>query len=166
RVPGLKFASVGASRGAKKGGASAGPRGPHAVRPQSRNIVSTRMEEALRGRPKSRLVAVQRPKAVKPALVNDSADRLDRMTLRSSSRLSNPLPFPPEPVAAPSGPGYLRATAASAKRGTDAPASATAAARGTKRRKQDAASTTDDVVSAESAPKSAKIGARRRSATK
>ncbi|KAJ2385829.1 hypothetical protein H4S02_004143 [Coemansia sp. RSA 2611] len=166
RVPGLKFASVGASRGAKKGGASAGSRGPHAVRPQSRNIVSTRMEEALRGRPKSRLVAVQRPKAVKPALVNDSADRLDRMTLRSSSRLSNSLPFPPEPVAAPSGPGYLRATAASAKRGTDAPASATAAARGTKRRKQDAASTTDDVVSAESAPKSAKIGARRRSATK
>ncbi|KAJ2489229.1 hypothetical protein IWW37_004155 [Coemansia sp. RSA 2050] len=171
RVPGLKFSSVGSSRAAKKGSASTGSRGPHAIRPKSRNIVSTRMEEALRGRPSSRFGAgggAQRPRAVKPALVNDSADRLDRMTLRSSSRLSSSLPFPPtEPAVAASGPGYLRATAASAKRGTDAPASATAAAaRGTKRRKQDVASTTDDLASAGSAPKSAKIGARRRSATK
>ncbi|KAJ2251862.1 hypothetical protein GGI13_003607 [Coemansia sp. RSA 455] len=181
RGPGLQFSSLGSGGGAgsgsraanKKGGASASSRGPHAVRPQSRNIVSSRMEEALRGRPKSRFGAgggAQRPQAVKATSPSDSADRLDRMTLRSSSRLSNSLPFPTvEPVAAPaSGPGYLRATAASAKRGTDAPVSATstAASRGTKRRKQDAASTTDDLVSAESAPKSAKVGARRRSATK
>ncbi|KAJ2339226.1 hypothetical protein GGH92_006816, partial [Coemansia sp. RSA 2673] len=181
RGPGLQFSSLGSGGGAgsgsraanKKGGASAASRGPHAVRPQSRNIVSSRMEEALRGRPKSRFGAgggAQRPQAVKATSPSDSADRLDRMTLRSSSRLSNSLPFPTvEPVAAPaSGPGYLRATAASAKRGTDAPVSATttAASRGTKRRKQDAASTTDDLVSAESAPKSAKVGARRRSATK
>ncbi|KAJ2740817.1 hypothetical protein GGI20_005596 [Coemansia sp. BCRC 34301] len=187
RGPGLKFSSLGSGGGAggsgpraanKRGGVSAAAtRGPHAVRPQSRNIVSSRMEEALRGRPKSRLGAgsgAQRPNAIKPVaatLANDPADCLDRMTLRSSSRLSNSLPIPPTAAPVSGGPGYLRATAASAKRGNDLPASATsttAATRGTKRRKQDAASasTTDDLAGAESAAKSAKVGARRRSATK
>ncbi|KAJ2795436.1 hypothetical protein H4S07_006485, partial [Coemansia furcata] len=160
RGPGLQFSSLGGSggRAAKKGAAG----GPHAVRPQSRSTVASRMEEALRGRPKPR-VAAQRPLAVRTA---SATDGLDRMTLRSTSRLSNSLPFPPiAPTPTPTaGPGYLRATAASANRGTDAPASA-ATSRGTKRRNQDAPhSTTDDVAAA--TPKSARVGARRRSATK
>ncbi|KAJ1669652.1 hypothetical protein GGF38_002092, partial [Coemansia sp. RSA 25] len=79
RGPGLKFSSLGSGGGSgggaggsgpraanKRGGVSAASRGPHAIRPQSRNIVSSRMEEALRGRPKSRLGAgggAQRPPA-------------------------------------------------------------------------------------------------------
>ncbi|KAJ2781225.1 hypothetical protein GGI15_003283, partial [Coemansia interrupta] len=114
RTPGLSFSSLGGSTpGARNS------RMQHVGRPQSRNMVSVRMEEALRA---------QRP--VKPSSSSAAAATSDvevegedgeqprRMTLRSATR-------PPSGA-----PGYLRATASSAKRGTE-----TAADRGLKRRK-------------------------------
>ncbi|KAJ2494787.1 hypothetical protein GGI11_008700, partial [Coemansia sp. RSA 2049] len=67
----------------------------HAQRPQSRSTVASRVEEALRARP---------PRPDAPAAAEPR-----RMTLRSDAR---PLPLADDAKA----PGYLRATAASAKR--------------------------------------------------
>ncbi|KAJ2452427.1 hypothetical protein EV183_002942 [Coemansia sp. RSA 2336] len=129
RGHGLSFSSLNSASGGRAANA------PHPVRPQSRNLVSSRMEEALRSRP-----AAQKPKAARaerPASRAGAAPK--RMTLRSDTRGS--------------GPGYLRATASSAKRTADA----AVAARGTKRRR---AGETPE------AAKAVKTGPRRRSAGK
>ncbi|KAJ1728027.1 hypothetical protein LPJ61_004262 [Coemansia biformis] len=93
RGAGLSFSSLGGSAA----------RATHAARPQSRNLVSSRMEEALR--------------AQRPASRDAVSDDQRRMTLRSDSRRTPP--GSRERVAAgaaPAGPGYLRATASSAQR--------------------------------------------------
>ncbi|KAJ1944345.1 hypothetical protein FBU59_002626 [Linderina macrospora] len=117
RMHGLSFSSLKGSAG------SSGPRTPHAVRPAARNIVTSRMEEALRGRPRAR----PRPKPVEKAApttrarrpVRTAATHADksaaespsrRMTLRSDTKIE-PLTSLDDNV-----PGYLRATAASAHR--------------------------------------------------
>ncbi|KAJ2721456.1 hypothetical protein GGI07_003969 [Coemansia sp. Benny D115] len=92
RAPGLKFSSL--------NGSATGPRAvrvPHAQRPQSRNLVSTRVEEALRA---------QRPVQTTAGTADSSNDVPKRMTLRSDNRAST------------GAPGYLRATASSSKRVT------------------------------------------------
>ncbi|KAJ1868852.1 hypothetical protein LPJ57_005678 [Coemansia sp. RSA 486] len=99
RTPGLTFSSLsGSTPGARNS------RVQPMARPQSRNLVSTRMEEALRA---------QRPVQSASASASDAEDAKDqedkqtrRMTLRSAAR---------PPAGAP---GYLRATASSAKRGS------------------------------------------------
>ncbi|KAJ1741751.1 hypothetical protein LPJ55_003414 [Coemansia sp. RSA 990] len=130
RGHGLSFSSLNSANGGRTANA------PHPVRPQSRNLVSSRMEEALRSRP-----VAQKPKATRaerPASRASVAPK--RMTLRSDTRGS--------------GPGYLRATASSSKRTADT----ALATRGTKRRK---AGDTPDT-----AAKAVKTGPRRRSAGK
>ncbi|KAI7831999.1 clasp N terminal-domain-containing protein [Kickxella alabastrina] len=109
RGTGLKFSSLNAPTTSVRS-----TRAQHAVRPQSRNLVSSRMEEALRA---------QRPaKAAAPAGViaaetnvdaNADAEQPRRMTLRSDNIASTTAAVAASASAAP---GYLRATASSAKR--------------------------------------------------
>ncbi|KAJ2191461.1 hypothetical protein EV181_000283 [Coemansia sp. RSA 532] len=94
RGPGLSFSSLNTATSGRQA------RTAQAVRPQSRNIVSSRMEEALRTRP----ARAQRPSSSASELPN-------RMTLRSDSRAGSS-----RSRSVSSGPGYLRATASSAKR--------------------------------------------------
>ncbi|KAJ2231411.1 hypothetical protein IWW45_005490 [Coemansia sp. RSA 485] len=152
RTPGLTFSSLsGSTPGARNS------RVQPMARPQSRNLVSTRMEEALRA---------QRPVQSASASASDAEDAKDqedkqtrRMTLRSAAR---------PPAGAP---GYLRATASSAKRGSETvAASASAASRLSKRRKNgsDSHVLQQDAGAADSAAKPAKgaTTTRRRSAIK
>ncbi|KAJ2122362.1 hypothetical protein IW147_003461 [Coemansia sp. RSA 720] len=138
RGHGLSFSSLNTASAGRQARTS------HAVRPQSRNIVSSRMEEALRTRP----ARAQRPSS-------SASDLPNRMTLRSDSRAGSSS----RSRSASSGPGYLRATASSAKRVADS-ANAT---RGTKRRKR--VSSSEDTAALPAA-KAAKPGPRRRSASK
>ncbi|KAJ2389572.1 hypothetical protein H4S02_002294 [Coemansia sp. RSA 2611] len=151
RAPGLSFSSLNGANGGRAA------RTPHAVRPQSRNIVSSRMEEALRTRPASRQSAA-RAKPTRAQRPTNAAPP-KRMTLRSDSRGSTgPRGRAAASEGASSGPGYLRATASSAKRVSES-ANAT---RGTKRRKDGDQPEGDAPASA----KAAKTGPRRRSASK
>ncbi|KAJ2704238.1 hypothetical protein H4R19_005261, partial [Coemansia spiralis] len=126
RGPGLSFSSLG----------SAASRAGTAARPQARNQVSARVEEALR--------------AQRPGTQGAAADDQRRMTLRSDTRRASL--DPRGQAAAPTanaGPGYLRATASSAQRVTES----AGAMRGTKRRKRSGAA---DDCAAQAPPKAAK----------
>ncbi|KAJ1721804.1 hypothetical protein LPJ53_003717 [Coemansia erecta] len=114
RTPGLSFSSLGGSTpGARNS------RMQHVGRPQSRNMVSVRMEEALRAQRPAKPSSSSAVTAASDAEAEgEEGEQPRRMTLRSATR-------PPSGA-----PGYLRATASSAKRGTE-----TAADRGLKRRK-------------------------------
>ncbi|KAJ2395736.1 hypothetical protein GGI05_001443, partial [Coemansia sp. RSA 2603] len=131
RTPGLSFSSLSGSTPGTRNS-----RMQHVGRPQSRNMVSVRMEEALRA---------QRPAKSSPSAAvtatsdveveGEDVEQPRRMTLRSDFR-------PPSGA-----PGYLRATASSAKRGTE-----TAADRILKRRKAGGDQQQDSASSAPAAP--------------
>ncbi|KAJ2826016.1 hypothetical protein IWW50_002574 [Coemansia erecta] len=106
RGHGLSFSSLNSASGGRAA------RTAQPVRPQSRNIVSSRMEEALRTRPQSQQQApkTKATRAQRPA--SAASDYPKRMTLRSDSRGSTIQRSRSDS----SGPGYLRATASSAKR--------------------------------------------------
>ncbi|KAJ2005859.1 hypothetical protein GGI04_002077 [Coemansia thaxteri] len=153
-----KSGSISADEPAKRGGATAAP--PAKARAQRGAALAFASLGAGAGAGGRRAGAAA-PRAVRPASRNSVSARMEaalrgRMTLRSASRQGTSRP-------PPAGPGYLRATAASAKRCSDAAAPAPPA-RGTKRRTPHAA---DDLApAAHPPPKAAKVGARRRSATK
>ncbi|KAJ2846271.1 hypothetical protein IWW36_004429 [Coemansia brasiliensis] len=139
RGHGLSFSSLNNANGGRATNA------PHPVRPQSRNLVSSRMEEALRARPTAQ------PKATRPTSRAGTVPK--RMTLRSDTRGST---AQRSRVTGGSGPGYLRATASSSKRTADT----ATATRGTKRRKS------GDALDTAAPAKVVKTGPRRRSAGK
>ncbi|KAJ1964629.1 hypothetical protein GGI12_001297 [Dipsacomyces acuminosporus] len=126
RSHGLTFTSLNGGTG------SGSVRTARAVRPQSRNLVSNRMEEALRTRPSSRqntdtknsgpAAAASTTRAQRPpkSASAASADPPKRMTLRSDSKPSYNLRTrsADSTDGSASVPGYLRATASSAKRVT------------------------------------------------
>ncbi|KAJ2883461.1 hypothetical protein FB639_002169 [Coemansia asiatica] len=124
RTPGLTFSSLsGSTPGARNS------RVQQIARPQSRNLVSARMEEALRAQRPARSTAAPTTASTGASDAEDANDHEEgeqprRMTLRSAVR-------PPT-----GGPGYLRATASSAKRGSETvAAAASTASRLSKRRK-------------------------------
>ncbi|KAJ2807149.1 hypothetical protein H4R20_001395, partial [Coemansia guatemalensis] len=155
RGHGLSFSSLNnSSRSANSA------RAPHAVRPQSRNLVSSRMEEALRSRSQANSKTTA-TRAQRTAKSGAAAEPPKRMTLRSDTQVSAGQRGQSAASAGDkkAGPGYLRATQSSSKRLT-ATAGAT---RGTKRRKREDSA---DDETPRSTAKAAKVGARRRSATK
>ncbi|KAJ2076641.1 hypothetical protein H4R24_005585 [Coemansia sp. RSA 988] len=154
RGHGLSFSSLNnVGRGANS------TRAPHAVRPQSRNLVSSRMEEALRSRSQANSKTTA-TRAQRTAKTGAAAAPPKRMTLRSDTQESGQRGRPAASSGdAKVGPGYLRATQSSSKRLT----ATTGATRGTKRRKRE--DSVEDETPQASA-KAVKVGARRRSATK
>ncbi|KAJ2161087.1 hypothetical protein GGF46_001758 [Coemansia sp. RSA 552] len=152
RGTGLSFSSLSSAKGGRVA------RTPHAIRPQSRNLVTSRMEEALRARPqsqqgstpKAKATRAQRPaRSASVASAGSKAGPPKRMTLRSDTK-------------GPSGPGYLRATASSSKRVSEP----TSASRGTKRRRHPEVSEEDTATTQSSTKAARRTSGRRRSAAK
>ncbi|KAJ1889459.1 hypothetical protein LPJ66_008021, partial [Kickxella alabastrina] len=109
RGTGLKFSSLNAPITSVRS-----TRAQHAVRPQSRNLVSSRMEEALRAQRPAKAAAPAGGIAAETNVdANADAEQPRRMTLRSDNIASTTAAVAASASAAP---GYLRATASSAKR--------------------------------------------------